>query len=80
MAGTPMPFNTNQSQAASVEQLMTDAQQLAQQLYNAPDRQSQLARLKKENPQMHAFVTQFLDDMQGQVESQAVVQSKMPQG
>lgn len=80
MAGTPMPFNTNQSQAASVEQLMTDAQQLAQQLYNAPDRQSQLAQLKKTNPQMHAFVTQFLEDMQGQVESEAVVQSKMPQG
>lgn len=80
--GTPMPFNTNQSESASVEQLMTDAQQMAQQLYSVPEpeRRRELVNLKKNNPQMHAFVKQFMQDMRQQVASDAVAQSQQPQG
>ena len=80
--GTPMPFNTNQSQSASVDQLMVDAQQMAQQLYSMPEaeRRRQLVNLKQNNPQMHAFVKQFMQDMRQQVASDAVAQSQQPQG
>jgi hypothetical protein len=78
----PMPFNTGQSGSASIEQMYQEAQQMAQQLYNAPPniRRQQLVQLKSTNPTMHAQVTQMLQDMSQQVASEAVAQSKQPQG
>lgn len=82
-AGGPgtMPFNTGASQSASIEQMYQEAQQMAQQLYNAPPnvRRQQLTQLKATNPSMHAQVTQILKDMSQQVASDAVAQSKQPQ-
>ena len=82
-AGGPagMPFNTGASQSASIEQMFQEAQQMAQQLYNAPPniRRQQLVQLKATNPSMHAQVTQILEDMSQQVASEAVAQSKQPQ-
>lgn len=78
----PMPFNQGASGSASIEQMYQEAQQMAQQLYNAPPniRRQQLVQLKSTNPTMHAQVTQMLQDMSQQVASEAVAQSKMPQG
>lgn len=78
----PMPFNQGNSGSASIEQMYAEAQQMAQQLYNAPPnvRRQQLVQLKSTNPTMHAQVTQMLQDMSQQVASDAVAQSKMPQG
>ena len=77
-----MPFNTGASESASIEGLYNQAQELAQQLYNAPPniRRSQLVQLKSTNPTLHAQVTQMLEDMAQQVGSEAIAQSKMPQG
>lgn len=77
----PLPFNQNASGSATLEQMYQQAQQMAQELYAAPPnvRRSQLVQLKASNPQLHAQVTQMLQDMSQQVASDAVAQSKMPQ-
>ena len=84
-AGAPqmeMPFNEGNSPSAAGEQLFEQANQIAQQLYNAPEavRRSELAKLKSSNWQLHAQVTQMLKDMRQQVASEAVMQSQQPQG
>lgn len=84
-AGAPqmaMPFNEGNSPSAAGEQLFEQANQIAQQLYNAPEavRRSELAKLKSTNWQLHAQVTQMLKDMRQQVASEAVMQSQQPQG
>jgi hypothetical protein len=43
-------------------------------------RRQQLTQLKASNPTMHAFVKQILNDMSQQVASDAVAQSRQPQG
>lgn len=82
MSGGAMPFNTQQSQSASIEQLYMEAQQLAQQLYSVPQnvRTRELVNLKTNNPTLHAMVKQMLVDMKQQVASDAVAQSQAPQG
>lgn len=69
-------------QPGTPEQMWEEANQMAQQLYNAPSnvRRSQLVTLKANNPQMHSFVKSILEQMEQQVSSDAVAQSKMPQG
>ena len=69
-------------QPGTPEQMWEEANQMAQQLYNAPSnvRRSQLVNLKANNPQMHSFVKSILEQMEQQVSSDAVAQSKMPQG
>lgn len=77
-----MPFNQGNSESASLEQLYQQAQELAQQLYSAPSniRRSQLVQLKSTNPQLHAMVKQMMSDMAQQTASEAVAQSRQPQG
>ena len=69
-------------QPGTPEQMWEEANNMAQQLYNAPPnvRRSQLVTLKANNPQMHSFVKSILEQMEQQVSSDAVAQSKMPQG
>ena len=78
----PMPFNQGNSGSASIEQQFQEAQQMAQELYQAPPnvRRQQLVQLKSTNPTMHAQVIQIMKDMEQQVASDAVAQSKQPQG
>lgn len=59
-----------------------EAYQRAQQLYNAPPnvRRSELVNLKATDPQMHSFVKSMLQQMEQDVASDAVAQSKQPQG
>lgn len=66
----------------TADQAWDQAYQMAQQLYNAPPnvRRSELTNLKANDPQMHAFVTDMLRNMEQQVASDAVAQSKQPQG
>lgn len=77
-----LPFNQGASQSASLEQLYQQAQQLAQQLYSAPYniRRQQLVQLKANNPELHAMVKQMMSDMAQQTASEAVAQSRQPQG
>ena len=77
MGGTP-----GGGQPGTPEQMWQQANDMAQQLYNAPPnvRRSQLVNLKATNPQMHAFVKSMLSQMEQQVASDAVAQSKAPQG
>lgn len=79
-AGTP--GGDPSGNPASIEQLYQEAQGIAQEIYNAPPnvRISQLTNLKATNPPLHAQVKQILADMESQVASQAVAQSKQPQG
>ena len=67
---------------AGMEQVWQEAMERAQQLYNAPPnvRRSELVNLKATNPQMHSFVKSFLEQMEQDVASDAVAQSKTPQG
>ena len=66
----------------TTEQIWQEAMQRAQQLYNAPPnvRRSELVNLKATNPQLHSFVKSFLEQMEQDVASDAVAQSKTPQG
>jgi hypothetical protein len=68
--------------SGAMGQMWEEAMQRAQQLYNAPPnvRRSELVNLKATNPQMHSFVKSFLDQMEQDVASDAVAQSKTPQG
>ena len=79
-----MPFNTNQSEAASIEQMYSEAEQLAQQLTAMPpggERARQLRALKANNPQLHAQVTQLMQDMEQQAGQQGVeAMRQQPQG
>lgn len=77
MGGTP-----GGGQPGTPEQMWQQASDMANQLYNAPPnvRRSQLVNLKATNPQMHSFVKSILSQMEQQVASDAVAQSKAPQG
>lgn len=79
--GAAMPFNQGASQSASIEQLYSEAQQMAQELYSQPYnvRRQQLATLKQTDPTRHAIVKQLMADMSQQVASDAVAQSRAPQ-
>ncbi len=70
------------AQPGTPEQMWQQANDMANQLYNAPPnvRRSELSNLKATNPQMHSFVTSILREMEQQVASDAVAQSKQPQG
>ena len=62
--------------AAGVEELYAQAEQLAEQIRVAPDRQSQLIQLKKTNPPLHAFVKQLIESAEQQAAQQGVVASR----
>jgi hypothetical protein len=81
-AGGGLPFNQGASEAASIDQMFQQAQQIAGELYTLPEaqRRSQLVQLKNTNPPLHAAVKQMLTDMKQDVASQAVQQSQQPQG
>lgn len=70
------------SGGGAMGQMWEEAMARAQQLYNAPPnvRRSELVNLKATNPQMHSFVKSFLEQMEQDVASDAVAQSKAPQG
>lgn len=70
------------AQGGTMEQQWEQANEIAQQLYNAPPnvRRSELVNLKATNPQLHSFVKSMLAQMEQQVKSDAVAQSKQPQG
>lgn len=70
------------AQPGTPEQMWQQANDIANQLYNAPSnvRRSELVNLKSTNPQMHSFVKSILQQMEQQVSSDAVAQSKAPQG
>jgi hypothetical protein len=69
------------AQPGTPEQMWQQANDIANQLYAAPPnvRRSQLVNLKSTNPQMHSFVKSILEQMEQQVSSDAVAQSKAPQ-
>jgi len=79
--GSGLPFNEGASQSASIEDLYAQSQQIANDLYQAPHpvRVRELDNLKKTNPVLHAAVKQALTDMEQQVASEAVAQSKQVQ-
>lgn len=70
------------AQGGTLDQQWQQAMDMAQQLYNAPPnvRRSQLVNLKATNPQLHSFVKSMLEQMEQDVASDAVAQSKQPQG
>ena len=70
------------AQPGTPEQMWQQANDIANQLYAAPPnvRRSELVNLKSTNPQMHSFVKSILEQMEQQVSSDAVAQSKTPQG
>lgn len=82
----PMPSGLENSRSAGVEQLFQQAQQTAQEIFNigitqgSGARRSALVKLKAQNPDLHAQVTAILKQRDQDTASQAVAQSKMPQG
>ena len=69
------------SQPGTPDQMWQEANDMANQLYAAPpiERKRMLTNMKATNPQMHSFVTSILREMEQQVASDAVQQSKQPQ-
>ena len=81
-AGMPAGGGATAAQGGTMDQQWQQAMEKAQQLYNAPPnvRRSELVNLKATNPQMHSFVKSMLEQMEQDVASDAVAQSKQPQG
>ena len=81
-----MPAGLENSRSAGVEQLFQQAQQTAEEIFNigitqgSGARRSALVKLKAQNPDLHAQVTAILKQRDQDTASQAVAQSKMPQG
>jgi len=84
MGAAPMPPGDmgGGGRPGTADQAWAQAYEKAQELYNAPPnvRRNELVNLKANDPQMHAFVTDMLRTMEDQVASDAVAQSKQPQG
>lgn len=83
--GMPMmPSGSENSQSVVMQQLFQEAQAKAQQIAQIGRQQGQGARrsmlvqLKAQNPTLHAQVKAMLQQMDQDVASQAVAQSKMP--
>lgn len=78
-----MPFNTGNSQSASLDALYQQAQAKAQQIMQIGAQQGQGARmsalrqLKATDPVLHAQVKAILQNQEQQIASQAVAQAKM---
>lgn len=78
-----MPFNTSNSQSASLDALYQQAQAKAQQIMQIGAQQGQGARmsalrqLKATDPVLHAQVKAILQNQEQQIASQAVAQAKM---
>jgi len=64
----------------TLDQMQADAAAFAQQVFSAPDRQSQLANLNKTDPTMSALVKEELQKMEQGVQSQALTQAKAQGG
>lgn len=81
--GAPMPFNTGNSQSASLDALYQNAQAKASQIFQIGVTQgpgariSALRKLKATDPVLHAQVKAILQNQDRQTASQAVAQSKM---
>jgi len=80
--GAPMPYNQGNSQSAAVEDLFMKAQDEANRIYALPptERRRALIELKSTDEALHNQVIAFLRDMEQQIASDAVAQSKQPQG
>ena len=81
--GLPVaPMMGNSMRPGTPDQMWSKAYETAQKLYNAPPnvRRSELVNLKATDPQMHSFVKSMLQQMEQDVASDAVAQSKQPQG
>ena len=65
----------------SVDDLMAQAQEIAQQLMAAPPatRRNELTTMKKSNPTLHAMVKQELTNIEQGIQSDALAQAKQPQ-
>ena len=65
----------------SLDDVIGQAQQIAQQLMTAPSniRRSELTNLKKTKPELHALVKQELANMEQGIQSDALAQAKQPQ-
>lgn len=87
MPGAPgTPQGSGNSRSMALEQLYQEAEAKADQIFNigvtqgSGARRSALVTLKAQNPELHAQVKQILQNKDQQTASQAVAQSKMPQG
>ena len=80
--GGGLPFNQGNSQSAAVEDLFMKAQDEANRIYALPpvERRRALIQLKSTDEALHNQVIAFLRDMEQQIASDAVAQSKQPQG
>lgn len=83
MAAGPMPgvgpgIGPSPSGPVSLEELVANAQQIAQQLMGMPEtqRKSQLIQLKRGNPTLHAMVKSELENIRQQLRSQGAEQLK----
>ena len=84
MGPAPMPAGgggDGEGGGGPMDSVWQQAADLAQQLYTMPPdvRRRELVNLKANDEQMHAFVIQNLRNMEQQVASDAVAQSKQPQ-
>jgi len=78
--GAPGPSGAQAAGAnPTLDQIVAQAQQVAQDLFSAPDRPQQLATLKKQNPALHAMVMQEIKNQEQSIKSDAVAQAKQPQ-
>jgi hypothetical protein len=80
--GAPMPpvssgMGMSGGGAGSLDEVMAQAEQMAQQLLSMPpyDRRKELTNLKSSNPSLHAQVKQLMEDMKQSIGSQAVSQA-----
>ena len=68
--------------SSSVEELLAQADQMAQQLMGMDEtsRKSQLIQLKRTNPTLHAYVKAKMDDIRQQVQTQGYIAQKAQMG
>jgi hypothetical protein len=80
-APAPVPASDTEGGGQPLGSVWEQGAQEAQRLYNAPPnvRRQELVNMKATNPELHAAVTQQLQNMRQQVASDAVAQSQMPQ-
>lgn len=78
--GAAVPPAPGATGAPTLDQMTADAAGVAQQLFQSPTRQSELANLKKTNPTLHALVKEELQNMEQGIQSQALTQAKAQGG
>ena len=80
-AAAPMPMGAPAQTSQSMDELLANAEQIAQQLLTMDPtmRRSQLIELKKTDETLHAQVTQMLEDMEQQAKTVGVQQARAGQ-